>query len=263
MRREENMNKEDIREFARGLGVSAVGFLSLADYRSPKSPDPKSYLPEATSFVVFGHRMLDGALDSKNPRFNIAGRMAVMDASKAHLYLVAQFIEDNTGKRASPVLSSYPLDMAAPGFGLLGDISLRHAAVQSGLGVFGRHNLVIHPRFGSRLSFTGLLTELPLESDPPLTEELCNQCGLCVEACPGKALDEEGKTEDLKCLRASQPFGIPAAIGYVRKFIGKSPEEQQALLKDPLFMSLYQASFIGFQYTCFNCIAVCPIGEKR
>jgi len=26
-------------------------------------------------------------------------------------------------------------------------------------------------------------------------------------------------------------------------------------------MSLYRASFIGFQYTCFNCIAACPIGE--
>ena len=49
----------------------------------------------------------------------------------------------------------------------------------------------------------------------------------------------------------------------MRKFIGKAPEEQQALLKEPLFMSLYQASFIGFQYTCFNCIAVCPVREKH
>ncbi len=257
------MKKEDIRTFARGLGVDAVGFLALADYKSPKSPDPRSYLPKAQSLIVFGHRMIDGALDSKNPRFNIAGRMAVMDTSKAHLYQVARLIEDKTGKAASPVLSSYPLDMAAPIFGLAGDISRRHAAVQSGLGVFGRHNLVIHPRFGSRLSFTALLTELALESDPPLAEELCNDCGLCVEACPGKALDDEGKTDNMKCLRASQPFGIPAAVGYIRKFVGASPEEQQALLKDPLFMSLYQASFIGFQYTCFNCIAVCPVGLKR
>lgn len=257
------MQKEEIRRFAVDRGADAVGFLALADYSSPKSPDPKSWLPKARSIIIFGHRMLDGALDSENPRFNIAGRMAVMDTSKTLLYSVARLIEDRTGKRASPVLSSYPLDMAAPTLGLVGDISLRHAAVQSGLGVFGRHNLVIHPRFGSRLSFTALLTELALESDPPLKEELCNDCGLCVEICPGKALDTEGRTEELKCLRASQPFGIPGAIGYIRKFIGKSPEEQQTLLKDPLFMSLYQASFIGFQYTCFNCIAVCPIGERR
>ena len=96
------MKKEEIRTFARGLGVDAVGFLALADYKSPKSPDPRSYLPKAQSLIVFGHRMIDGALDSKNPRFNIAGRMAVMDTSKAHLYQVARLIEDRTGKAASP-----------------------------------------------------------------------------------------------------------------------------------------------------------------
>ena len=74
--------------------------------------------------------------------------------------------------------------------------------------------------------------------------------------------DTEGKTEELKCLRASQPLGIGSAVGYIRKFFGKSSDEQKSLLKDPIFMSLYQASFIGFQYSCFNCIAVCPIGEK-
>jgi len=206
--------------------------------------------------------MIDGALDSKNDRVNMAGRMAVMDTSKNHLYLLARFMERKFKVRAAPVLSSYPLDMEAPALGLLGDVSLRHAAVAAGLGVFGRHNLVIHPHFGSRLSLTGLLTELPLASDPPIKEELCNNCGLCIEACPGRALDTEGKTEDLKCLRASQPFGIGSAIGYLRKFIGKSTDEQKALLKDPMFMSLYQTSFIGFQYSCFNCIAVCPIGEK-
>ena len=111
--------------------------------------------------------------------------------------------------------------MEAPTLGLVGDISLRHAAVASGLGVFGRHNLVIHPRFGSRLSFTGLLTELPLASDEPLKEELCNNCGLCVDACPGKALETEGKTEELKCLRASQPYGIPAMYRLYEKIRGE------------------------------------------
>ncbi len=256
------MMKEEIREYAGGLSVDVLGFASLADYHSPRSPDPQDILPGAKSIVVLGHRMIDGALDSKNQRINIAGRMAVMDTSKHDLYLLAKFIERKYKAKAATVLSSYPLDMEAPNLGLLGDISLRHAAVAAGIAVLGRHNLAIHPRFGSRLSYTGLLTDLALSSDPPLKEEFCTQCGLCVEACPGSALSQEGKTEELKCLKASQPFGIGSAVGYIRSFFGKSVEEQKTLIKDPLFMSLYQASFIGFQYCCFNCIAVCPIGEK-
>lgn len=253
--------KEQIRKRGLDLGIDAVGFAALEDYRSERSPDPKSILPGAESIVVFGHRMIDGALDSGNPRINMMGRMGVMDTSKHDVYVMARYIEKTFKAKASPVLSSYPLDMEAPALGLRGDISLRHAAVAAVLGVFGRHHLVIHPVFGSRLSFTALLTELPLASDTPVQEDLCSDCGLCVTACPGKALDDENKTEELKCLRASQPFGIGSAVGYIRKFFGQSVEEQSRLLKDPRFMSLYQASFIGFQYACFNCIAACPVGE--
>lgn len=257
------MSKEEIRKLGLDLGIDAVGFTSIEDYRSERSPDPRAILPDVKSIIVLGHRMLDGALDSKNMRVAMTARMGVMDTSKSHLYLMSRFIEDKFNAKAAPILSSYPLDMEAPSLGLLGDVSLRHAAVSAGLGTFGRHNLVINPRFGSRLSFTGILTELPLVSDQPVTEELCNNCNLCVEACPGKALDIEGKTEDLKCLRVSQPYGIGGAIGYIRRFLGKSTDDQQAILKDPRFMSLYQASFIGFQYCCFNCIAVCPIDGRK
>jgi epoxyqueuosine reductase len=122
------------------------------------------------------------------------------------------------------------------------------AAVAAGLGIFGRHNLVIHPKFGSRVIFTALLTELPLESDLPVTEELCNNCELFIESCPANALTEEGKTDVMKCLRISQPSGIGCTISFMRKFIGTSTDDQKKLFADPKFLSLYQASFIGFQY---------------
>jgi epoxyqueuosine reductase QueG len=142
--------------------------------------------------------------------------------------------------------------------GVVADLSLRHAAVAAGLGVFGRHNLVIHPRYGTRIILTACLTDLPLDSDPPVRDELCNQCNLCVESCPAKALDEEGKTDPMKCLRVSQPNGIGGAIAYAKKFIGATPETQKEQLVNPRFLELYQASFIGFEYHCFKCETVCP-----
>jgi epoxyqueuosine reductase len=155
-------------------------------------------------------------------------------------------------------MASYPLNMAAPYTGLVADISLRHAAVAAGLGAFGRHNLVISPRFGTRIIFTAVLTDMELASDPPVTDVLCDQCGLCVDACPARALDEEGKTDNMKCLRNSQPFGIGGAIGFIRKFTAAPPDQQKAMIMDPQFLSLYQSSFIGFQYECFRCMAACP-----
>jgi epoxyqueuosine reductase len=218
--------KEEIRNFGLALGADAVGFASIRDYRSARCPDPNT--------------ILEGVKSQKNA------------------YLMARHVETKYGKKAAPVLFSYPLNMGPGVMGMIGDLSLRHAAVAAGLGVFGRHNLVIHPKFGSRIVFTAVLTQLPLDSDPPVTEELCNSCGICVDACPAKALDEEGRTDQMKCLRISQPFGIGGAIGYIRKFLAASPEDQKKLLMDPQFLSLYQASFIGFQYNCFRCLASCP-----
>ena len=256
------MSKEDIRSYAMNLGADAVGFAAIEDYRSGKSPDPKTILPTVKSLVVVGYRELDGGVESANKRTCMSGRMAVMELSQKNVYLLGRYVEDKYNVKTAPVLISYPLDMGPGVMGLIGDISLRHAAVAAGLGVFGRHNLVIHPRFGTRILFTALLTELALPSDPPVMEELCNDCGLCVENCPAKALEVEGQTDAMKCLRISQPWGIGGAIGFVLKFTKAPPEKQKEMLMDPQFLKLYQASFIGFQYDCFNCLAGCPAGSR-
>jgi epoxyqueuosine reductase QueG len=252
------MHKEQIRQFGQQLGADAVGFAAIEDYQSAKAPDPKSILPGAKSMVVLGYRELDGAMETENARLSFASRMGGMELALKNNYLMTRHIEDRYRVKAVPIPVSYPLDMGPEVTGFVGDVSLRHAAVAAGLGGFGRHNLVIHPRFGTRIVFTAVLSELPLESDPPVQEELCDQCNLCVEACPAQALDQEGQTDMLKCLRVSQPHSIGGTIRYLRRFIGASPEEQKALLRDPVLLHLYQAQFIGFQYYCFKCMAVCP-----
>ena len=68
----------------------------------------------------------------------------------------------------------------------------------------------------------------------------------------------------MRCLRNSQPYGIGGAIGWASKMIdAQGAEHKKELVKDVEFWKLYQAGFIGFQYFCFKCIAVCPLGEAR
>ncbi|MCX7634560.1 MAG: hypothetical protein N2Z74_02300, partial [Syntrophales bacterium] len=224
------MSKEDIRQTALAKGADVVGFAAVEDYRSQRSPDPRTLLPGIRSLVVLGFRELDGALAAEAGRITMHSRIGIMELTRNCTYQMAKEIESTYKVKAAPIMPSYPLNMAAPYMGLVADLSLRHAAVAAGLGVFGRHNLVINPRFGTRVIYTAVLTTMALASDPPVKEELCNDCNLCVVSCPGRALDEEGKTDNIKCLRVSQPYGIGGAIGFIRKFTAATPEQQKAML---------------------------------
>ncbi len=254
------MDKERIRQYAMDIGADVVGFAAIADYHSPLSPVPQEIMPDVQSLVVTGYRENDGAIDSPNKRISMTSRMGGMEMSMKNNYLIARYIEKEYQAKAAPVAASYPLDMSGEGKGLIGDISMRHAAHAAGLGIFGRHNLIINPVHGTRMIYTAILTDLLLTSDPPITKDLCTDCGLCVEACPANALDEESKTNQMRCLKNSQPYGIGGTLKYINSFISASPEEQKNLLREPVFLELYQAGFIGFQYNCWQCMAVCPVG---
>ena len=67
-------------------------------------------------------------------------------------------------------------------------ISQKHAAQAAGLGTIGRHSLLITPEFGSMVWLGAVLCSEEFEADE-LKESICNNCNLCVEACPVRALD--------------------------------------------------------------------------
>jgi len=255
------MDKETIRRFALDLGVDDVGFAAARDYRSPRSPSLESLFPGVRSIVVLAYRELSSC-ESPSPQIAMTGRMELMEFTRSCDYRVARFLE-REGSRAMTVSASYPMAMSEETKGSVGEVSLRHAAVAAGLGRFGRHNLVLHPEMGTRVIFSAVLTDLDLPSDPPVAEEVCTQCGLCVEACPSGAFAEEGKTDLMKCVKVSQPYGIGGAIRFWSQYAGASVDERKAMLKDPHFWRLYQAGFIGFQYFCFRCLAACPVGRGR
>jgi epoxyqueuosine reductase QueG len=253
--------KESIRGLALGWGVDDVGFASVDDYLSPNSPAIESLFPGARSMIVMAFREL-AACESPSPQMAMNARLDLMEFSRSASYRLARFVEGKLGSPTMTVPVGYPMDFNTPGKIGVGEVSLRHAAVAAGLGTFGRHNLVVHPCFGTRVIFTAVLTKLELAPDPPVETTSCTDCGLCVSNCPAGALDDVGKTDLRKCLRISQPYGMRANIGFWSRFIDATSEEQKAMLQSPEYLSLYQAGFIGYQYYCFRCLAVCPIGSS-
>jgi len=62
------------------------------------------------------------------------------------------------------------------------------AATCSGLGWVGKNGLVINREYGSKLSWSTVLTNAPLDPDEPVRESECGECELCVTHCPSGAI---------------------------------------------------------------------------
>ena len=50
----------------------------------------------------------------------------------------------------------------------------------------------MNDKYGPYIRYCFIITDAPLETDEPLNAPICDGCGECMKACPGKAIDENG-----------------------------------------------------------------------
>jgi epoxyqueuosine reductase len=86
----------------------------------------------------------------------------------------------------------------------------REAAVRSGVGFYGKNTMLITRRHGSWVVLGTVVTDVELESTPPLALN-CGDCRLCIDACPTGALDEPGTLDATRCLSywTQAPASVP------------------------------------------------------
>ena len=80
-----------------------------------------------------------------------------------------------------------------------GPISEKVWAREAGLGNFGKNALFLTPK-GSYFFIGILLTSLELPPGTSFTEDLCNDCDLCIKACPVDALRQPYSLDARKCI---------------------------------------------------------------
>jgi len=87
----------------------------------------------------------------------------------------------------------------------------REAAARAGVGFYGKNTMLITRRHGSWVVLGTLVTEVEIESTPPLDLD-CGSCRLCIDACPTGALEEPGTLDATRCLSywSQAPAPIPA-----------------------------------------------------
>ena len=112
-------------------------------------------------------------------------------------------------------------------------IDFGKAAKACGIGEMGLNGRIIAKGHGPFMRYAFIITDMPLETDEPLTEILCDGCGECSRACPGKAIDESG-LDSWQCAvyykgaHKSNPF-------MTEEFLRDDPEREAILNGDKRF----------------------------
>ena len=114
---------------------------------------------------------------------------------KARLESMLNFIRANSFQAKPFGRLGYPLN---------GQLYLKGEALRAGLGKRGKNTIVMHPRFGPRLRLMAVVTDAPLV---PLVEPIigeaenpvCENCSICIDACPEKILAPYRMTDPYRC----------------------------------------------------------------
>jgi len=148
--------------------------------------------------IVFAKAIPKG-LSYVSPRLSYAKATDInLDELDKISYLGSLKIE-KLGGIAVPIPSDAPFEYCSDTMKGRGLLSMRHAAVLAGVGSMGKNTLIITKEYGNMINLGAVLTNLNLKSDE-LSDNLCiEECNLCLDNCPQKALN--GQTVDQKLCR--------------------------------------------------------------
>ena len=212
------LTAELIKEKARSLGATVCGIGKVYEEENP-GRDPKMILPRAKAIIGFGFAIPKGlfmAMDESTQYYTYTTLgVKYLDEEYAEIFLLKMgAMIENEGydaclqkaipnlrikgdKTTNPeVVDTYELIHAVP----VAEgkptpdviIDFGKAAKSCGIGEVGMSGKIINKKYGPFMRYCFIITDAPLECDQELTESVCDGCGECMKACPGKAIDENG-----------------------------------------------------------------------
>ena len=207
-----------IKEKAKELGATICRIGRVYEEENPQK-DPRMILPKAKSIIGFGFAVPKGlykAMERGNQYYGYTTLgVKYIDEEMAEIFLlkIGGMIEnygyDACLQKAIPnlrikgdkttnpeVMDTYELihaeavEAGKPVPDVI--IDFGKAAKACGLGEMGLNGKIVNRQYGPFMRYCFIITDAPLEFDEPLTENICDNCGACKEACPGNAVTDEG-----------------------------------------------------------------------
>ncbi len=228
--------KTDLRRLSTQLGADLFGVASANAFTdAPHGHSPMEILPNAKSIIVLAIKMLDAQADivpTDGEYFEVSSRQGMFKGHNTFIsyeldrvgYALGRALEKKGFKAYHQMASTGGTDQRY----LMGLLSLKHLAVQAGLGVFGHNSLLITPRFGPRVRLAAIITDAEVQPDAPINANFCERCeSPCVSLCPVKAL-------------------------------------QRPVDDRPYEINKYACSqYLNTRPACSVCLKVCPVGNQR
>src|SRR6476659_1050058 len=255
-----------VKRRAKELGADLCGIASAAtlnafppDPRWPQTPERIS--PYCKSVIVIVQRIPVGAFRCKtNVPVQYLDMLVLRRMDRIALKL-AQELERAGHPSFTLAAQETDWNLKRASYGQL---STRHLGVEAGLGTLGLEVNILTPEFGPRLYLTGILTELELEPDQRMEEQVCigESCSRCLHSCPPDAVKQWG-LDKAGCATEAQEFGYMTITNFMSRFVDMSSEEQKAAIRSRDLFGFWQGLLrvVGSFGDCPRCLAVCPVGN--
>jgi len=193
----------DIKKFCLKQGVDLFGVADIKEVKKDFALSDRS-LKDIDKAICIGVRLSAGILGEINDSPN---------KLYFHHYRTANILLDQLAFRLSNYIEAKGYTaLAIPASQILdwqnqkAHLSHKKLGVLAGLGWIGRNNILVNPKFGSRLRLVSVLTNLPLKIDKPVAYG-CGACRLCVTVCPAQAInDNPDEFDHIKCFEKLKEF---------------------------------------------------------
>ncbi len=212
------LTNKDIKKIAKDLGATVCGIGEVYTETNLQR-DPKMILPNAKCIIGFGFAVPKGLymtmdIGSQYYTYTSMG-VKYIDEEMAEIFLlkIGGMIEnegyDACLQKAIPnlrikgdkttnpeVMDTYELIYAKavaegkPAPDVI--IDFGKAAKACGIGEMGLSGKILNREHGPFMRYCFIITDMPLETDKLDNTPICDNCGECIKACPGNAIDKNG-----------------------------------------------------------------------
>lgn len=200
------MNKSELnRELESFSHEQGADLFGVADAKNlegaPLGHRPSDFVKNAKSVLVLAVKLVDTVIDQL-PK---SRREYTLNFSSANImvnslaFRLAKKLELKGYEAYSQSYSAIEGMQLDDPVNLMDPFSYKHAAVEAGLGVWGKNSLLVTHKYGPRVRLSAVITNATLLPTNRIVKNYCEGCSNCVDLCPVKAIGQNGELEKLRC----------------------------------------------------------------